>query len=231
MASTFFAKNASSDDVEQGIRWLEWAAESGDSRAAFQLAGLYLWYPRFRADPTSEERARKLLRQGAVNGDLMSAEVLELEKEGGSLAEAHRYVSTVSMEDRYVQRVAARELTDEEKRTNSVRPRALKLVSPVYPSALLLTRTKGRVVVEFFIDPTGRVRDAYVISSTHPAFSDPAVAAVKTWRFAPGIRNGRFVTVRAAQTIEFAPNDDRGLDVAGFKRAWKKAPEEQSVPR
>lgn len=231
MASTFFAKNATPDDVEQGIRWLGWAAECGDGRAAYQLAGLYLWYPRYRGDPASVERARNLLRQSAASGIRMSAEVLELEKEGRPLAEAHKYVSTVSIEDRYIQRVAVRKLTDQEKTTNSVGPRVIKIVRPAYPSALLLTRTKGKVVVGFIIDPTGRVRDARVVSSTHQAFSDPAIVAINSWRFAPGMKNGRFVNVRAEQSIEFAPDDDRGLDVARFKREVKPAPEEQSASR
>ena len=218
MASTFLAARASPEDVDQGVRWLGWAADSGDGRAAFQLAGLYLWYPRFSRDPASPEKARKLFQQGAANGELMSAEVLELEKEGRSLADAFKYVTTVSMEDRYVQRVAARELNEEEKTTNSAFPRAIKIVSPVYPAALLLTRTKGQTVVEFYIDRTGRVREARAISSSHPGFSDPAVAAIKTWRFTPGVKNGRLVTIRANQTIEFSPDNDPGLDVAGFKR-------------
>lgn len=211
MASTFLTARASAEDVDQGVRWLGWAADSGDGRAAFQLAGLYLWYPRFSRDPASLEKARKLFQQGAANGELMSAEVLELEKEGRSLAEAFKYVMTVSMEDRYVQRVAARELSEEEKMTNSASPRAIKIVSPVYPAALLLTRTKGQTVVEFYIDQTGRVREARAITFTHPGFADPAVAAIKTWRFTPAVKNGQLVTVRVNQTIEFSPDNDPGL--------------------
>lgn len=232
MASTFFAKNAAPEDVDQGIRWLGWAAESGDGLAAYQLAGLYLWYPRYRGDPASVKRAETLLQQSAANGTLMSAEVLALEKEGRSLADAHRYVSTVSINERYIQRVAARELTDKEKATKSAGPRVIKMVRPIsYPPALVLTRTKGKVEVEFIIDRTGRVRDARVVSSTHPAFSDLAIAAINSWQFTPGMKNGRFVDVRAQQLIEFVPDDDRGLDVTRFKHEVKLAPEAQSAPR
>jgi TonB family protein len=220
MASTFLTAGASPDEVDQGVRWLEWATESGDGRAAFQLAGLYLWYPLLSQRPASEDKARKLFQRGAATGDLASAEVLELEKEGRSLAAAFKYVMTVSMEDRYVQRVAARELTLEEKATNSAFPRPIKLVRPVYPAALLLTRTKGQVMVEFDIDRTGRVRDAHAISFTHPGFADPAVAAIKTWRFTPGIRNGRIVIVRAKQAVEFVPGNDPGLAVDSSTREY-----------
>lgn len=87
-----------------------------------------------------------------------------------------------------------------------VRPSALKVEPPVYPSALSARSVEGNVVVEFIIDPQGNVRDPRVIRSTHRAFEEPALTAVRQWQFTPGRKNGRPVATLASQSIEFSLN-------------------------
>ena len=63
----------------------------------------------------------------------------------------------------------------------------------------------GSVLVKFVVDPYGRVANAVVVSSTFPAFDEPALRAVLKWRFKPGTKNGVPAAFRMDIPIEFAP--------------------------
>lgn len=75
---------------------------------------------------------------------------------------------------------------------------------PVYPRALLKKKINGTVVVEFIVDPYGVVREAYAVRSTNPGFDKAACDAILSWRFNPGMKNGRPVNVRAQQELSFS---------------------------
>jgi TonB family protein len=62
----------------------------------------------------------------------------------------------------------------------------------------------GIVVVEIRIDETGGVTGAKIVRSV-PLLDESAVAAVKEWRFAPTIVEGRAVPVKMTVTVNFAP--------------------------
>jgi len=53
------------------------------------------------------------------------------------------------------------------------------------------------------VDTTGRVVRAEGIRYTDREFVDPAVRAVRQWRFEPGRRNGKAGSFRMAVPIEF----------------------------
>ena len=76
-------------------------------------------------------------------------------------------------------------------------------VAPVYPEDWARRGVKGRVVVEFYIDATGRVRLPGIVSSDRPELGWIAVPAVEQWRFAPPLRNGQPVLVKAQQVFQF----------------------------
>jgi protein TonB len=82
-------------------------------------------------------------------------------------------------------------------------PRAKVQLPPDYPYAMKQAGTSGRVMVEFDVDPSGRVIRAEAISCTEREFAEPAVRAVKKWRFEPGRRNGKAMSFRMAVPIEF----------------------------
>ena len=210
MAATFFKPSADPANVQLGLRWLELAAESGSTAAAFYLAGMHLTSPLLRNAPDHEEKALKFLTLSAQGGEYAATEVLELARSSKSLTDAFVYVLTVPVDVRYVQRVASTPPTAEEIATHKVRPRPIKMVQPIYPTSMRLTGTEAEVMVEFVIDQTGRVRDAHAISSPHPAFADPAVAAVMTWRFIPGYENGQAVNTRAHIPMQFKMTDLSG---------------------
>lgn len=87
-------------------------------------------------------------------------------------------------------------------------PRATFQVRPRYPFELRRQRISGEVLVEFFVDREGNVRDAFAVRSTEAGFEEAAVAAVSTWRFEPGRKNGAPVITRMRVPIVFSMNED-----------------------
>jgi TonB family protein len=71
-------------------------------------------------------------------------------------------------------------------------------------SRLARTRTDGGwAEVGFTVSADGRVRDARVRDASSSLFSEPSLEAIQGWRFAPVLRDGRPVPVRAAIRFTF----------------------------
>lgn len=75
--------------------------------------------------------------------------------------------------------------------------------APVFPFNLKREAITGQVRVEFVVDTEGRVRNAFVIETTHPGFDEAALTGVSRWRFRPGYKNGRKVNTRMQVPILF----------------------------
>jgi len=87
-------------------------------------------------------------------------------------------------------------------------PDPKKLVSPVYPKELARSSGGGRVRVDFFIDPEGRVRIPAVSEKEIEANAElaaVAVMAVTQWTFSPPKSGGKPVLVMAHQDFDFKP--------------------------
>jgi protein TonB len=82
-------------------------------------------------------------------------------------------------------------------------PRAKVQRPPDYPYAMKQSGTGGSVVVEFEVDTVGVVLRAEAISFTHREFVEPALRAVRQWRFDPGRRHDQAVRFRLVVPIEF----------------------------
>lgn len=83
-------------------------------------------------------------------------------------------------------------------------PRPLVQLKPLYPAHARLRRLEGVVELEFIVRPDGTTdRVEVVASSPQAVFARSAVRAVKRWRFKPGIRNGKPVSVRVRQKVSF----------------------------
>lgn len=82
-------------------------------------------------------------------------------------------------------------------------PRARVQPAPEYPAAMRAAGVEGEVVVEFAVDATGHVTTAQVVRSTQREFEEPALRAVRKWRFEPGRKDGRAVPFRMAVPIGF----------------------------
>jgi len=61
----------------------------------------------------------------------------------------------------------------------------LNKVTPVYPAIMQATRAEGQVVLDAIIHHDGTIGDVTVLRTTHDAFSQAAIAAVKQWRYTP----------------------------------------------
>ena len=83
------------------------------------------------------------------------------------------------------------------------KPRVVYQPAPIYPPELARKSMQGTVYVLFIVDQTGRTRDLKVQKSTHPAFNNPALKAVKQWKFEPGKRKGKAVQFRMRVPITF----------------------------
>jgi periplasmic protein TonB len=71
---------------------------------------------------------------------------------------------------------------------------------PDYPPGLLQKEIEGTVSVRVLVGIDGRVREAQVVSATHPDFGKAAVKqAMRHWRFSPATRDG--VPVEDWQTL------------------------------
>ena len=73
------------------------------------------------------------------------------------------------------------------------RPEVVVSVPPQYPADLRKARIEGAVTVVFVLDESGRVQDARVENSTRPEFEQPALDALRRWKFKPGMREGEAV--------------------------------------
>ena len=79
----------------------------------------------------------------------------------------------------------------------------LSLVVPAYSHDLRADGVEGEVVVSFTITPSGNVLNPVVVSSTNRLLDSPTLAAVRKWKFAPAMKDGVAVSVRAVQPVAF----------------------------
>lgn len=82
-------------------------------------------------------------------------------------------------------------------------PRAIAQPAPRFPGELQNQVSSAEVVVEFIVDSNGSVQGATIISSTHYGFERAALDGVRQWKFKPGMKDGRKVSTRLRQPIEF----------------------------
>jgi protein TonB len=85
-------------------------------------------------------------------------------------------------------------------------PRAIVLTQPIYPEVARKARRQGTVIVEAVIDRAGYVVDARILREVGLGCGDAAVNAIRTWRYAPALLNGRPVSVYLTVTVSFQLN-------------------------
>lgn len=86
---------------------------------------------------------------------------------------------------------------------SSKRPQIIRQTKPVYPAAMRESGIRGEVVVEFTVDIEGRVTNAFVARSLNAAFDEPALVAVRQWKFEPGLKEGVPVATRLQVPVLF----------------------------
>lgn len=101
---------------------------------------------------------------------------------------------------------------------------------PTYPFLMRASGLRGEVLVDFIVDIEGRVRNAYVVRTLNPSFDDPALEAVRKWRFEPGSVRGVPVITHMQVPVIFTLDGTRSGGDDGIQITKKadlsKLPEE-----
>ena len=92
---------------------------------------------------------------------------------------------------------------------------------PIYPREQLLNGDVGSAKVLFLLNEKGRVSKAKVDESSHPAFAEAALRAIKSWRFAPFMVDGKPVAVKMRQPFRFEPSTEAFFSLEHLKRYQK----------
>lgn len=85
-------------------------------------------------------------------------------------------------------------------------PRPVSQRAPTYPPELRRAGISGTVVLMFIVRDDGSTSNITVERSDNPAFEEPAIRAVRKWRFEPGEKDGKAVNTRVRIPIPFKFN-------------------------
>ena len=193
--------------VDQGVATLLKFADAGDPNAGLALAERVA---AGKAKPPERQRVQalqpSLLAYARLTGRADLANKLELQttlaSAGAPVGAAFKTPTPAGPIESVIEAKVAAALKAR-KPGSSASPVALYRIGPFYPYELRRLNINGAATVEFTIDPDGRVREAQVVETTHPLLVEPALAAVKQWRFVPGWKDGKAVAVHAKQQMEF----------------------------
>jgi TonB family protein len=87
-----------------------------------------------------------------------------------------------------------------------------KYQEAVYPEALLKGQQQGNVLLIGRIDREGNVQNLRMISASFQGFVEPALAAVRAWRFKPATRDGKPIDIAANVGVRFRlKSEKRGV--------------------
>lgn len=86
-------------------------------------------------------------------------------------------------------------------------PVPVRTSAPVFPYQLRRDGISGMVMVSCLIDEHGDVQDMKVEKASNQAFVDPAMDALRKWKFKPAERDGARVPIRVSIPIKFTVDD------------------------
>ncbi len=84
-----------------------------------------------------------------------------------------------------------------------VRPTPVKTPPPEYPDSMRRSGVTGMVALKVEIDETGAVTNCSVSKSSNTEFEEPALKAVRSWKFTPAKKDGAPVKVSLVIPIKF----------------------------
>lgn len=87
-------------------------------------------------------------------------------------------------------------------------PVPVRTVAPDYPRELRAHNISGIVMVRCNIDAQGNVAEASIAKSSNENFDNPAMEAVKKWKFKPASENGSPVAITVTIPIKFVADDN-----------------------
>jgi protein TonB len=82
-------------------------------------------------------------------------------------------------------------------------PAPLRTVAPQFPYDMKRAGISGLVNVTCIVDETGAVRDPVAEYASSTAFIEPAISAVRLWKFSPAYRDGVAVPLRVNLPVKF----------------------------
>ena len=82
-------------------------------------------------------------------------------------------------------------------------PRVLSMVEPEYSEEARKARWQGTVVLALVVDDQGRPQSLKVLRSPGLGLDQKAIEAIEKWRFKPGMKDGKPVSVGATIEVNF----------------------------
>lgn len=82
-------------------------------------------------------------------------------------------------------------------------PVLLYKVEPEYSEEVRKAKYQGTVVVYVEVDPSGRAVNPRIVRMLGLGLDEKAIEAIKRWRFRPGYKDGKPVTVAATIEVNF----------------------------
>jgi TonB family protein len=82
-------------------------------------------------------------------------------------------------------------------------PALLFKVEPEYSEEARKAKYQGTVVLYVEVDPSGKARNLRVLRSLGLGLDEKAIEAVNKWKFKPGYKDGKAVTVAATIEVNF----------------------------
>ena len=86
-------------------------------------------------------------------------------------------------------------------------PVPVRIISPSFPNDLHDKGISGVVMVNVLIDQQGNPQDLKVARSSNSEFEEPALEALRKWKFKPAERDGSAVSLRVVIPIRFSADD------------------------
>jgi len=83
----------------------------------------------------------------------------------------------------------------------------VRTVAPDYPYELKKAGISGVVSIQFEVDEQGNVQDPVIQKSSNREFEQPAINAVKRWKFKPARKDGVPVKMKVAIPLQFNLED------------------------
>lgn len=83
------------------------------------------------------------------------------------------------------------------------KPILMVKVEPEYSEEARKAKYQGTVQLYIEVDPSGRAQNIRVVQSLGLGLDEKAIEAVKKWKFRPGVKDGKPVTVAASVEVSF----------------------------
>ncbi|HVU33986.1 MAG TPA: TonB family protein [Opitutaceae bacterium] len=83
-------------------------------------------------------------------------------------------------------------------------PMVKSWTAPVFPPTVPKTVRNGSARIRIIVDATGTVTAARVVKASAPAFGEAALAAVRRWRFSPGVVDGKYAATCLDVPVRFS---------------------------